>query len=283
MNRLSEISPLPLVADIQFDYKLAMMCMDAKVAKIRINPGNIGQEWKVKEVLKKAQDIDLPIRIGINGGSLPLALRNQKDRGAAMVSAAEIELEILERQNFHNVLFSLKSSDLDETVYANLKFAKICDYPIHLGITEAGSMLPGVVKSSIGFYRLLSAGVGDTIRVSLADLPENEVVTGKEILKAAGLKKDGVNIVSCPRCGRTTFDRDFEFLKKVSIYCESVKKNVTVAVMGCAVNGPGEAKSADLGISGVGNEIIIYKNGSLLKKISSHMAFDEFKKEIDGL
>ncbi|MBI9100880.1 MAG: flavodoxin-dependent (E)-4-hydroxy-3-methylbut-2-enyl-diphosphate synthase [Spirochaetales bacterium] len=283
LNKLSQISPIPLVADIQYDYKLALKCMEADIAKIRINPGNIGQEWKVKEVLNMAAGKGLPIRIGINGGSLPTSLRKEKDKAVAMVKAAEMELEILAKQNFHNVIFSLKSSNVDETIRANIEFGKLCDFPLHLGITEAGALIPGVVKSSIGFHKMFSEGLGDTIRVSLADTPENEVITGKEILRVAGLTKRGINLVSCPRCGRTTFDRNFEFLKKISDYCETVDKDATVAVMGCAVNGPGEAKTADLGISGVGNEIIIYKDGKILKRSSLDIAFDQFKSEIDAL
>ncbi len=283
LNSLSLISPIPLVADIHFDHKLALKCMDSKIAKIRINPGNIGAEWKVKEVLKKAADKELPIRIGINGGSLPSALRGERDKAGAMLKAAEIELEILSRLDFHNVIFSLKSSDLEDTVRANLKFASLCDYPVHLGVTEAGALIPGVVKSSIAFSRLLNEGVGDTIRVSLSDSPEREIHAGREILRACGCGLGGVNIISCPRCGRTTFDGEYEFLEKISNYSMTVKKDVTIAVMGCVVNGPEEAKAADLGISGVGNKVIIYKNGKILKKTDAAGAYSAFIREIDTL
>ena len=197
LNRLADMVAMPLVADIHFDHTLALKCLEGKVAKIRINPGNIGSAEKVREVIARAEDRGVPLRIGINGGSLPSALRNETDKAAAMVKAAERELEILESMNFHEVIFSLKSSRLEDTIRANEIFARSCDYPLHLGITEAGSLIPGIVKSAVAFDRLLSAGIGDTIRVSLADSPENEVIAGKEILKAAGLLRQGISIISC--------------------------------------------------------------------------------------
>jgi len=283
LNRLAETSPLPLVADIHFDHTLALKCLEGKVAKIRINPGNIGASWKTREVIERARDRGVPIRIGINGGSLPASLRKEGDKALAMVKAAEEELELLAPLNFHDVVFSLKSSGLEDTVRANEIFAERCDYPLHLGVTEAGSLIPGIVKSSVAFYRLLSRGIGDTIRVSLADSPENEVLAGKEILRTAGFMSRGISIVSCPRCGRATFDGEHRFLRRVTEYCETLDRQGTIAVMGCVVNGPGEARDADLGISGVGNQVIIYRSGQVLKKVEASRAWEAFKEEIDRL
>lgn len=188
-NALTQKSPIPLVADIHFDYQLALSCLDGGVAKVRINPGNIGAPWKVEAVVKKAADKGVPLRVGVNGGSLPGDLRNRPDKAEAMVEAAERELEILEKLRFNEVIFSLKCSDLEATVKANEIFASRYDYPLHLGVTEAGPIIPGTVKSAIAFERLLSRNIGDTIRVSLSDTPANEILAGKEILRALGRLK----------------------------------------------------------------------------------------------
>ena len=273
---------IPLVADIHFDYKLALKCIENNISKVRINPGNIGAIWKIEEVIKAAASKGIPIRIGVNSGSLPSALKNEPDRAKAMVLAAEQELEVLNKLNFKNAIFSLKASDIETTVNANIEFSKKYDYPLHLGVTEAGPLIPGIVKSSIALSSLLNNGVGDTIRVSLADTPYKEVIAGKEILTGCGKRDSGVKIVACPRCGRAGFDVH-GFVSEIQEYLYSLQSNITVAVMGCAVNGPGEAKHADLGITGTGNDIIIFKKGIILRKVSAKDAVNEFKKEINRL
>ncbi len=280
--RLSELagqSPVPLVADIHFDYRLALTCIRGGVQKIRINPGNIGAEWKVREVIEAAGDHGIPIRVGVNSGSLPRHLRAETDTAAAMVKAAEEELEIFERLDFTALVFSLKASDINSTVRANELFAENHPYPLHLGVTEAGPMIPGIVKSSVAMTKLLEKGIGATIRVSLSDTPENEIVAGIEILGAAGLRRTRPQIVSCPRCGRATFDTH-AFVEKVAPVLYALEKEVTVAVMGCVVNGPGEASHADLGITGAGREIILFKHGKILKKVSPEQAYDAFIEEL---
>ncbi len=271
---------MPLVADIHFDYRIALRCLDFPIAKIRINPGNIGAEWKVREVVAKAKDRGVPIRIGVNGGSLPAKLRGEADRARAMLKAAEEEIEILESLDFRQVIVSMKSSDIESTVEANFLFAERFSYPLHLGVTEAGPLIPGIVKSTLAFARLLERGIGSTVRVSLSDSPASEVIAGKEILASLGLRSKGVNIVSCPRCGRSTFDVH-AFLRKAEGWLHSLNRDITVAVMGCAVNGPGEASHADVGITGSGNAVIIFRGGKVVRRVSEDEAFDAFREEVE--
>ncbi len=282
LGAIAKESPIPIVADIHFDYRIALECIKLGIQKIRINPGNIGALWKVEEVIKAASDNDVPLRVGVNGGSLPTALRDMEDRAAAMILAAEMEMEPLERLGFKNVVFSLKSSDIKATVEANTVFSEKYDYPLHLGVTEAGPMIPGVVKSTIVLQNLLKRGIGDTIRVSLSDTPASEVITGIEILKASGIKKDGVSIVSCPRCGRASFDTH-SFTKKIESVLYRKKKSLSVAVMGCIVNGPGEARHADLGITGSGDTVVIFKKGKIIHKTTTDMAEKIFVEELEKL
>ncbi|MCF7939945.1 MAG: flavodoxin-dependent (E)-4-hydroxy-3-methylbut-2-enyl-diphosphate synthase, partial [Spirochaetales bacterium] len=270
---LSKIANLPLVADIHFDYRLALRCIEGGVRKIRINPGNIGAEWKVREVIRGASDHNIPIRVGVNSGSLPKKLQKEPDTGAAMLRAAEEELEIFERLGFSALVFSLKASDINTTVKANELFAEKHPYPLHLGVTEAGPLIPGIVKSSVAMARLLGKGIGHTIRVSLSDSPLNEVIAGMEILGAAGLRQSRPQIISCPRCGRASFDTH-SFVKKISPVLYALEKEITVAIMGCVVNGPGEAKHADLGITGAGKEIILFKHGKILRRVAADDAYD---------
>ncbi|MFP4364344.1 MAG: flavodoxin-dependent (E)-4-hydroxy-3-methylbut-2-enyl-diphosphate synthase [Spirochaetia bacterium] len=279
---LAKNTDMPLVADIHFDYKLALLCIAGGIAKVRINPGNIGAEWKVKEVFQAAKDSNTAIRIGVNAGSLPADLRNMDDKAMAMVAAAERELSIPNSLGFENLVFSLKSSDIQSTVSANELFRKKYDYPLHLGVTEAGPLIPGIVKTTIAFSKLLEQGIGETIRVSLSDTPGKEIITAREILQSLNIRKTGVTIVSCPRCGRAGFD-SHAFLKRVQTYLYSVAKPLTVAVMGCAVNGPEEAKHADIGITGAGNSIIIFVKGKLVRKVSPEQAENIFKEELEKL
>ena len=264
-------SPLPLVADIHFDYKLAIAAAEGGAAKIRINPGNIGGEDRVKAVVDVCHDKKIPIRIGVNGGSLDKKLLEKYGHPTAdaLVESAFEHLELLEKQGFYDTCVSMKSSTVPTMVAAARLFREKCDYPIHIGVTETGPVRQGLIKSALGIGALLLDGIGDTIRVSLTDDPVEEVYAAKDILKAAGLRKEGVNIVSCPTCGRTKIDlvslvREFEAAARR----EGLdKKNIKVALMGCAVNGPGEAREADIGIAGGVGEGLLFKKGVTVRKI----------------
>lgn len=270
--KICEHTTMPLVADIHFDYKLALRCLDGNIAKIRINPGNIGSIEKTRAVLEKAQSKAVPIRIGINAGSLPQEFAKNVQNGTmtrakALAQTAVREMEIFDRYNFTDVIVSLKASDVSETIEANEAFANLCDVPLHIGVTEAGPLVAGIVKNTLACSRLLKEGVGSTIRVSLSDSCENEIICAKEILREVGLVK-GVQIISCPRCGRNGFDVH-AFINRWQHRLLSMHKDISVAVMGCAVNGPGEAKHADIGITGSGNQIIIFKKGKIVCKLQN--------------
>jgi (E)-4-hydroxy-3-methylbut-2-enyl-diphosphate synthase len=279
IGRLAGSTEVPLVADIHFDYRLALQCLDYPIAKIRINPGNIGEEWKVREVVEKAAGKGISLRIGVNSGSLPRSLAAEKDVAHAMVEAAEAEIGILERLGFRDAVFSLKSSDVQETIRANVMFASKCDYPLHLGITEAGPLIPGLIKNTLGIASLLEQGIGDTIRVSLTDSPVDEVIAGLEILRAIKLRDTGASIVSCPKCGRSSFDVK-GFLEDVSDFIHTIRKPVTIAVMGCVVNGPGEARRCDVGITGAGRMAIIFRSGNIVRRVPFEGAVEAFKEEV---
>ncbi len=279
LGKLSERVSIPLVADIHFDYKIALKCLDGPIAKIRLNPGNIGADWKVRDVVQKAKDRGVPIRVGVNGGSLPKALRSEKDKGKAMLRAAEEELSLLTRLDFENVIFSLKASEIDSTVRANTLFSEAYPYPIHLGLTEAGPLVSGIVKSTFTLTTLLREGIGDTIRISLSDSPEPEIVAGREVLRITGLRKGGIEIISCPTCGRTDFDVR-GFLAKVHPFLIEQQKELTVAIMGCPVNGPEEARHSQIGITGTDKYAVIFKEGKIIKRVPIHEALEAFKEEI---
>lgn len=276
---ITEKSPLPVVADIHFDYELALLSMEAGAAKIRINPGNIGDRAKVMAVAEKAKEKHVPIRIGVNSGSI------EKELGSAtaenMVKSAKKHIKLLEDCNFFDIAVSLKASDVRTTVEAYRLAAKSFDYPLHVGVTEAGTAYGGLVRSVAGIGALLLDGIGDTIRVSLTADPIEEVRAGKEILKALSLKK-GPRLISCPTCGRTKIDL-IKIADEVSCRLEKIDKDITVAVMGCAVNGPGEAKNADVGIAGGNNEALLFKKGKPVKKVSSDKIIDELFYEIERL
>ncbi|MCX7040161.1 MAG: flavodoxin-dependent (E)-4-hydroxy-3-methylbut-2-enyl-diphosphate synthase [Spirochaetes bacterium] len=282
LGALAAESPLPLAADIHFDHRLALRCLDFSVAKIRINPGNIGEEWKVRDVVAKARDAGVCLRIGVNAGSLPHGLAAEHDVPAAMVKAAEEELAVMARLDFTEVVVSLKSSDVEQTIEANRLFASRYDYPLHVGVTEAGPLIPGIVKSALGIGGLLKEGIGDTVRVSLSASSLEEVIAGLEILRATRVRRDGVEIVSCPRCGRSSFDVQL-FLEEVSDFIHGIKKPLTVAVMGCVVNGPGEAKKADIGITGAGKMAIIFKEGRAHRTVPFEEAASAFREEVEKL
>ena len=278
-----EKSPLPIVADIHFDYRLALKAVEAGVAKLRINPGNIGDKEKVKKVAAAAKNKNIPIRIGVNAGSLEnelaTAVRDRKiSLGEAMCKSALAQAAVLEECDFHDIVISVKSSHIPDTFFAYRKLAELCDYPLHIGITEAGSAETGIVKSAVGIGALLAEGIGDTIRVSLTGPPEDEVVVGRRILQALGLRAYGPEIISCPTCGRTQVDVlkiSKELQRKIQTDEELKKKNCTIAVMGCVVNGPGEASAADIGFAGGKDCGIIFKNGEKICKVSATAAADK--------
>ena len=268
-------SPIPVVADIHFDYRLALEAMDNGADKIRINPGNIGDKWKTKMVVEKARDMGKAIRIGLNTGSLPKHGKND-DVVELMVNTALEYISDFEAWNFNNIVVSLKSSDIDNTMRAARLFNEKSGYPFHLGVTEAGNAITSAVRSTWALGNLLKEGIGDTIRVSINGSIEDEVLCANEILRTLGLKKGGVRIVACPRCGRHTFD-SHGFLNEIQHRLLILNKDITVAVMGCSVNGPGEAHGADFAVCGNGRKIFVYSHGSLVSSLSSK---EEAEKEL---
>mgnify|MGYP002511606696 CR=1 FL=1 len=284
LGRLKEHSTIPLVADIHFDYKLALESLKAGVDKIRINPGNIGSAEKVFAVADACQLKNVPIRIGVNSGSVEKDLL-EKFGGAtpeAMVESAFRHVKLLEDCDFYNTVISIKSSDVGNMVEAYSLVAERCDYPLHLGVTEAGTERSSLIKSSIGIGSLLLDGIGDTIRVSMTADPVTEVKAGYDILKAAGIKTDCAQIVSCPTCGRTKIDL-IGLADKVEKALANYDKPIKVAVMGCVVNGPGEAKEADIGIAGGDKEGLVFKKGEILYKVPEDKLIDALIEEIDKL
>ena len=261
-------SPLPLVADIHFDYKLAIAAAEGGAAKIRINPGNIGGEDRVKAVVEVCKEKRIPIRIGVNGGSLEKRLLEKYGHptAQALVESAFEHLELLEKHGFYDTCVSMKSSRVPTMVEAARMFRERCDYPLHIGVTETGPVRQGLIKSAMGIGALLLDGIGDTIRVSLTDDPVEEVSAAKDILKAAGLRQEGVNIISCPTCGRTRIDL-IGLVNQVDQALKDCPKPITVAVMGCVVNGPGEAREADIGIAGGDGWGMIFEKGEQVEKL----------------
>lgn len=261
-------SPLPLVADIHFDYKLAIAAAEGGAAKIRINPGNIGGEDRVRAVVEVCKSKGIPIRIGVNGGSLDKKLleRYGHPTAEALVESAFSHLELLEKQGFYDTCVSMKSSTVPTMVAACRLFRQQCDYPLHIGVTETGPVRMGMVKSAMGIGALLLEGIGETVRVSLTADPVQEVYAAREILRAAGLRKDGVNLISCPTCGRTSIDL-IGLVEQVDQALRDCEKPITVAVMGCVVNGPGEAREADVGIAGGDGCGVLFVKGQPVQKL----------------
>jgi (E)-4-hydroxy-3-methylbut-2-enyl-diphosphate synthase len=261
-------SPLPLVADIHFDYKLAIAAAEGGASKIRINPGNIGGEDRVEAVVSVCKERNIPIRIGVNGGSLDKKLLEKYGHPTAdaLVESAFEHIALLEKFGFYDTCVSMKSSTVPTMVAAARLFRSKCDYPLHIGVTETGPVRMGLMKSAMGIGALLLDGIGDTIRVSLTDDPVEEVYAAKDILKAAGLRKEGVNIISCPTCGRTRIDL-IGLVNKVDEALKDCQKPITVAVMGCVVNGPGEAREADIGIAGGDGWGTIFEKGEQVEKL----------------
>ncbi|NLK45849.1 MAG: (E)-4-hydroxy-3-methylbut-2-enyl-diphosphate synthase [Treponema sp.] len=280
-------SEMPLVADIHFDYKLALVCLEGFVAKIRINPGNIGSKEKTKIVVKTCMEKGGAIRIGVNAGSFPKDIQLKVESGTmsraeGLCETALRESEVLESLGFTNFCVSMKASSVQETIKANEIFAQQSSIPLHIGVTEAGPLIGGIVKSTIAFTHLLQKGIGNTIRVSLSDTPENEVITAREILYENGKRSGGVKIVSCPRCGRNGFDVH-GFVSRWQTELLSMHKNITVAVMGCIVNGPGEGKHADIGITGAGDSVIIFKQGKIVRTIKADESIADTEIKLNNL
>ncbi|MGN0686765.1 MAG: flavodoxin-dependent (E)-4-hydroxy-3-methylbut-2-enyl-diphosphate synthase [Oscillospiraceae bacterium] len=280
---IKEAVAIPLVADIHFDYRIALAAVEAGVDKVRINPGNIGSFDNVKSVADACRRRGIPIRIGVNSGSLEKELLEKygSPTAEALVESAERHISMLNRCDFDDIVVSIKSSDVRLMISAYRLFSERFDYPLHLGVTEAGTERMGIIKSSVGIGSLLCDGIGDTIRVSLTADPVREVYAAKDILRACGIGS-GVEIVSCPTCGRTKIDL-IGLAQQVEELCRPMKKNIKVAVMGCAVNGPGEAREADIGIAGGCGEGLIFKKGEILRKVPETQLLEELMKEIELL
>ena len=272
---------VPLCADIHFDYKLALLAIENGIDKLRINPGNIGSDENIKAVVEKAKEKNIPIRIGVNSGSIEKYILEKYGKPTAdgMVESAMYHINLLEKNGFNDIVVSLKASNVKMMVEAYRKISKLVDYPLHLGVTEAGTAFQGTVKSAIGIGALLVDGIGDTIRVSLTEDPVEEIKVAKEILKVLGLIEAGVEIVSCPTCGRTEIDL-IGLAKKVEKEFENENRKIKIAVMGCVVNGPGEAREADYGVAGGKGVGVLFKKGQIVKKVDESEILIELKKLI---
>ncbi len=281
---LKEAVNVPVVADIHFDYKIALECVAAGVDKIRINPGNIGSDDRVKAVADACKSAGVPIRIGVNSGSLEKSILEKYGHptAEALCESALYHASLLEKFDFNDIVLSMKSSTVATTVKAYELAAAKTDYPLHLGVTETGTEYGGIIKSSAGIGSLLLHGIGDTIRISLTADPVREVVAAKELLRSVGLRNDGVEFVSCPTCGRTKIDL-ISLANNVQESLSGINKHIKVAVMGCVVNGPGEAKEADIGIAGGDGCALIFKKGEILRKVPEDKIIEELLKEIEKL
>lgn len=284
IERIKKRINIPIIADIQYDYRLALESIKYGVDGLRINPGNIGSLDKVKEIVDSCEENNISIRIGVNSGSIKkeyLEKYNGVNENSMVESALE-QIRLLEDLGFREIKISLKASNVPLSIKAYTKMMEIRDYPLHLGITEAGPGIKGAVKSSVGIGALLASGIGDTIRVSLTDDPIEEIKVAKEILKSLGLLKQGLELISCPTCGRTKIDL-INIVKEAENRLEGIEKHLKVAIMGCPVNGPGEAKEADIGIAGGNGEGLIFLKGQILKKVKEEDLLDELVKEIQKL
>ncbi|WP_271808623.1 flavodoxin-dependent (E)-4-hydroxy-3-methylbut-2-enyl-diphosphate synthase [Clostridium beijerinckii] len=284
LGEITKRSPIPVVADIHFDYKLALKAIENGVSALRINPGNIGSVDRIKILKEACSEKKIPIRIGVNSGSLEKDILEKYGMPTAegLVESALRHVKILEDLDFHDIVISIKSSSVQMMIECYRLIAEKCDYPLHLGVTEAGTIQRGTIKSSIGIGTLLAEGIGDTIRVSLTTDPIEEIKVGIEILKALGLRKKGVEFVSCPTCGRTQINL-IKIAEEVEKRLENYKKDIKVAVMGCVVNGPGEARESDIGIAGGKGEGIIFKKGEIIKKVKEEDLIDALMEEIEKL
>ncbi len=281
---LKEAVSVPLVADIHFDYRLALESVAAGIDKIRINPGNIGDDSRVKEVVDACRLHNVPIRVGVNSGSLEkhILAKYGAPTAQALVDSALYHVRLIEKFDYDQIAISIKSSDVPTMIQAYRLAAEQCPYALHLGVTEAGTARMGLIKSAVGIGSLLCDGIGDTIRVSLTADPVEEIAAAKDILKSIGLRKNGVNIVSCPTCGRTKIDL-IGLANRVEEALKDCEKSLTVAVMGCAVNGPGEAREADIGIAGGDGCALIFKKGEILRKVPEDRVLEELLNEIEAM
>lgn len=284
LREIVAMSPLPVVADIHFDYRLALLALEAGVAKLRLNPGNIGGEDRVRTVVREAAARQVPIRIGVNAGSLSPEILNEYGGPTpqAMVKSAQQQIELLESMGFTSIVISLKASDVMTTVAAYRQMAAACNYPLHLGVTEAGSMLTGSIRSAIGLGLLLAEGIGDTLRVSLTGDPIHEVRVGYDILKSLHLRERGPVVISCPTCGRCGIDLQ-SLAEQVERLVAEISEPLHIAVMGCTVNGPGEARLADLGIAGGKGEALIFRKGKIIRKVAETGLLNAFQEELQTL
>ncbi len=284
VGQIKEQINIPLVCDVHFDYRIAIRCMELGADKIRINPGNIGSIENTKKVVKMAKEKNIPIRVGVNSGSVEKSLIKKYGMvtPSAIVESAMNHVKILESLDFHDIIISIKASSVPFTLQAYEEISKLVDYPLHLGITESGTLKGGTIKSSVGIGSILSRGIGDTIRVSLTDEPIHEIDVAKNILSSLEIRNFGATIVSCPTCGRTEINL-IKIAKEVEEICKSVKKDIKIAVMGCVVNGPGEAREADIGIAGGKGEGLIFKNGEIIKKVKEENLLEELLNEIEKL
>lgn len=284
LKEICKMSPMPVVADIHFDYRLALKSIENGVAALRINPGNIGSMERVKIVAEAAKAKNIPIRIGVNSGSLEKEIleRDGKVTAEGLVESAMSHVKILEEVGFYDIVISIKSSDVPMMIKAYRLMSEKCDYPLHLGVTESGTVFRGTIKSTLGIGTLLAEGIGDTIRVSLTSDPIEEIKVAKEMLQALGLRKQGMQFVSCPTCGRTEINL-IKIAEEVEKRLENCNKNIKVAVMGCVVNGPGEAREADIGIAGGHGVGLIFKKGQIIKKVKEEDLVEELLKEIENL
>lgn len=284
LREIKKKTRIPLVADIQFNHKLALKAIESGVNKLRINPGNIGAAWKVKEVVKAASDKKTPIRIGVNSGSLPKDIM-KKYKGIkpeGMVEAAMREIEILEKMNYHQIVISLKASDVLTTIESYRLISKKVNYPLHIGITEVGPVRVGSIKSAVGLGILLADGIGDTLRVSLTADPVEEVKTGFEILKSLNLREYGPTLISCPVCGRCEIDLT-SVVKEVEKELRKIKEPIKVAVMGCSVNGPGEAREADVGIAGGKGLGLLFRKGRVVGRVKQDQMVNRLMQEVQSI
>ena len=281
-REIVEHSPVPIAADIHFDYRLAIGAVKAGAAKIRINPGNIGSEWKIREVVNAARDRNVPVRVGVNAGSLESSIlkKYRHPTAEALAESALCNAAILSKMDFKNIVLSLKSSSVPVTIAAYRSVAARCEYPLHIGVTEAGTILSGAVRSSVGLGILLGEGIGDTIRVSLAANPVEEIRVAYRILESLGICRRGPTIIACPTCGRTQIDI-IGLAEAVEDKLKNKTTPLTVAVMGCIVNGPGEAKEADIGVAGSRGEALLFQNGKPLRKVPENQILDELVRLFD--
>ena len=284
ISQIKKKVSIPIIGDIQYDYKLALESIKYGIDGLRLNPGNIGSLENVKEVVKACQESGISIRVGVNAGSIKQEFLDEYNgvNEDSMVYSALEQIRLLEDMGFYNIKVSLKASNVALTLKAYEKMAQIVDYPLHLGITEAGPVWRGTIKSAVGIGLLLGRGIGDTIRISLTGDPVEEVKVGREILKSLGLLKEGIEIISCPTCARTKIDL-IDLVEEAEKRLELIDKHISVAIMGCAVNGPGEAREADIGIAGGNGEGLIFRKGEIVKKVKEEELLDELIKEIENL